>query len=101
MPALRELRRHKVSMVFQNFGLLPHINVVDNVAFGLHVRGDRREHAHAAALEWLERGGLADYASSYPDELSGGIGQRVGLARALARDAEIRSERHTVELQSL
>src|SRR3546814_3625887 len=88
MPALRELRRHKVSMVFQNFVLLPHIHVVDHVAFGLHVRGDRRGHAHAAALEWLERVGLADYASSYPDELSGGMRQRVGLARALAIDAE-------------
>jgi glycine betaine/proline transport system ATP-binding protein len=89
MPALRELRRHKISMVFQNFGLLPHINVLDNVAFGLHVRGDAKAQAREAALQWLERVGLADYAQSYPDELSGGMRQRVGLARALAIDAEI------------
>jgi glycine betaine/proline transport system ATP-binding protein len=89
MPALRELRRHKISMVFQNFGLLPHIDVVDNVAFGLRVRGDARAAARQTALEWLDRVGLTDYAASYPDELSGGMRQRVGLARALAIDTEI------------
>jgi glycine betaine/proline transport system ATP-binding protein len=89
MPALRDLRRHKISMVFQNFGLLPHINVLENVAFGLHVRGDAKARAQDAALDWLDKVGLADYAASYPDELSGGMRQRVGLARALAIDADI------------
>jgi len=86
---LRNLRRNTVSMVFQAFGLLPHITVIDNVAFGLHVRGDPKEQARKTAASWLERVGLADYAAHYPDELSGGMRQRVGLARALAIDAEI------------
>ncbi|NYT63895.1 betaine/proline/choline family ABC transporter ATP-binding protein [Alcaligenaceae bacterium] len=89
MPELRELRRRRISMVFQSFGLLPHINVIDNVAFGLHVRGDKKAVARQVAMKWLERVGLADYAKSYPDELSGGMRQRVGLARALAIDAEV------------
>jgi len=89
MPALRELRRHKISMVFQNFGLLPHINVLDNVAFGLSVRGEPRRQARDTAREWLERVGLEEYQKNYPDELSGGMRQRVGLARALAIDAQV------------
>ena len=89
MPALRELRRHKISMVFQSFGLLPHINVLDNVAFGLSVRGDPRQRARDTARQWLERVGLEGYEQNYPDELSGGMRQRVGLARALAIDAEV------------
>jgi glycine betaine/proline transport system ATP-binding protein len=89
MPALRQLRRHTVSMVFQNFGLLPHIDVVDNVAFGLRVRGDGKSAAREVALEWLGRVGLEGYAKNYPDELSGGMRQRVGLARALAVDAQV------------
>ncbi len=89
MPELRELRRHRVSMVFQSFGLLPHINVIDNVAFGLHVRGDKKAPARQVAMQWLERVGLAEYAANYPDELSGGMQQRVGLARALAIDADV------------
>ncbi len=89
MPELRELRRHKISMVFQNFGLLPHLNVVDNVAFGLSVRGESRQQARKTASSWLERVGLAEYEKSYPDELSGGMRQRVGLARALAIDAQV------------
>lgn len=89
MPQLRELRRHKISMVFQNFGLLPHINVLDNVAFGLSVRGENRERARDGARQWLERVGLAEYEKNYPDELSGGMKQRVGLARALAIDAQV------------
>lgn len=89
MPALRELRRHKVSMVFQSFGLLPHINVLDNVAFGLSVRGESRKQARDTARQWLARVGLEDYEHNYPDELSGGMRQRVGLARALAIDAEV------------
>lgn len=89
MPELRELRRHQISMVFQNFGLLPHINVVDNVAFGLRVRGESKADARKSALVWLERVGLLEYEKSYPDELSGGMRQRVGLARALAIDAQV------------
>jgi len=89
MPELRELRRRRVGMVFQNFGLLPHVNVIDNVAFGLRVRGESQKQARDTAGAWLERVGLLGYEKSYPDELSGGMRQRVGLARALAIDADI------------
>jgi len=89
MPELRELRRHRISMVFQNFGLLPHVNVIDNVAFGLRVRGESPQQAREAAGAWLERVGLQGYEKNYPDELSGGMRQRVGLARALTIDAEV------------
>ncbi|HRL21958.1 MAG TPA: ATP-binding cassette domain-containing protein [Alcaligenes sp.] len=89
MGRLRQLRRHGISMVFQAFGLLPHLMVLDNVAFGLEVRGDGRRQARSQAMHWLERVGLQDYARNYPDELSGGMQQRVGLARALAVDADI------------
>ncbi|NYT84626.1 betaine/proline/choline family ABC transporter ATP-binding protein [Pollutimonas harenae] len=89
MPELRQLRRHRVSMVFQNFGLLPHINVIDNVAFGLSVRGESQSQARKTARTWLERVGLIEYEKNYPDELSGGMRQRVGLARALAIDADV------------
>ncbi|MFA5488835.1 MAG: betaine/proline/choline family ABC transporter ATP-binding protein [Candidimonas sp.] len=89
MAELRELRRHRISMVFQGFGLLPHLNVLNNVAFGLHVRGDEKKHAAAHARQWLEKVGLAEYGKRYPDELSGGMQQRVGLARALAIDSDV------------
>lgn len=89
LTQLRELRRHRVSMVFQSFGLLPHLTVLDNVAFGLHVRGEARHPARDTARGWLERVGLSEYERNYPDELSGGMQQRVGLARALATDAEV------------
>jgi len=89
MVQLRELRRHRVSMVFQSFGLLPHITVLDNVAFGLHVRGETKTQARSTARLWLERVGLAEYERNFPDELSGGMRQRVGLARALAIDADV------------
>ncbi|NLC36611.1 MAG: ATP-binding cassette domain-containing protein [Alcaligenaceae bacterium] len=89
MAQLRELRRHRVSMVFQSFGLLPHISVLDNVAFGLHVRGEPKAQARSTARLWLERVGLAEYERNFPDELSGGMRQRVGLARALAIDADV------------
>jgi glycine betaine/proline transport system ATP-binding protein len=86
---LRELRRRKISMVFQHFGLLPHRRIVDNVAFGLEVQGIEREDRERKAVEVLEVVGLGGWGHHYPDELSGGMQQRVGLARALATDPEI------------
>jgi glycine betaine/proline transport system ATP-binding protein len=83
---LRELRRTHVSMVFQHFGLLPHRAVIDNVAYGLEVRGMGKTERRAKAGEVVELVGLAGYEASYPDQLSGGMQQRVGLARALAND---------------
>ena len=86
---LRELRRRKISMVFQHFGLLPHRTILDNVAFGLEVQGADQGTRASRSKEVLERVGLGSWGSSYPDELSGGMQQRVGLARALATDPEI------------
>jgi glycine betaine/proline transport system ATP-binding protein len=83
---LRELRRSHVSMVFQHFGLLPHRQVIDNVAYGLEIRGIGKKERRAKAAEIVELVGLAGYETSYPDQLSGGMQQRVGLARALAGD---------------
>jgi glycine betaine/proline transport system ATP-binding protein len=86
---LREVRRRKISMVFQHFGLLPHRRIVDNVAFGLEIRGLEKAEREAKATDVLEVVGLAGLGDAYPDELSGGMQQRVGLARALATDPEI------------
>jgi glycine betaine/proline transport system ATP-binding protein len=86
---LRELRRDRVSMVFQHFGLLPHRRVIDNVAFGLEVQGKSKAERHRRASDMLDLVGLSGLGESYPDELSGGMQQRVGLARALANDPEI------------
>jgi glycine betaine/proline transport system ATP-binding protein len=86
---LREIRRTKISMVFQHFGLLPHRRIADNVAFGLEIRGAERSDRISRANEVLEVVGLGGWGLHYPDELSGGMQQRVGLARALATDPEI------------
>ncbi len=86
---LRELRRTRLSMVFQNFGLLPHRRALDNIAFGLEVQGMGKEDRLARATEMLDLVGLGSVGESYPDELSGGMQQRVGLARALANDPAI------------
>lgn len=86
---LRDLRRHEVSMVFQRFGLFPHRRVIDNAAYGLEVQGVKKEARHAQAMKVLELVGLAEWANHYPHELSGGMQQRVGLARALAVDPAV------------
>ncbi len=86
---LLELRRHKVSMVFQHFGLFPHRCVIDNIAYGLEVQGVDKATRMERAAEVLELVGLSGWESNYPRELSGGMQQRVGLGRALAVDPEI------------
>ncbi len=86
---LRELRRHKMSMVFQRFGLFSHRRVIDNVAYGLEVQGMSLSERHQHANKILNLVGLDGWAHHYPHELSGGMQQRVGLARALAVDPEI------------
>lgn len=86
---LRELRRTRFSMVFQHFGLLPHRRVIDNIAYSLEVNGVKKEVRHKRANEVIELVGLQGYANHYPEQLSGGMQQRVGLARALAVDPEV------------
>ncbi len=86
---LQEFRRHKMSMVFQRFGLMPHRTVLQNVAYGLKVQGIAKKERETKAADWLETVGLGGYGKQYPMQLSGGQQQRVGLARALCTDAEI------------
>src|SRR3954465_3541617 len=86
---LRELRRHTVSMVFQHFGLLAHRRVIDNVAFGLEIQGVPKGERLARASEVLTLVGLEDAANQFPEQLSGGMQQRVGLARAFAVDPKL------------
>lgn len=86
---LRQFRRHQTAMVFQKFALLPHRNVLDNTIFGLEVQGMSRSEAVSVAMRWLERVGLKGFETRFPNQLSGGMQQRVGLARALANDAPV------------
>ena len=86
---LREVRRGKISMVFQHFGLFPHRKVIDNIAYGLEVQKVDKATRMARATEVLKIVGLDGWADRYPQQLSGGMQQRVGLARALAVDPEI------------
>jgi len=86
---LQQYRQHTVSMVFQHFGLMPHMTVLQNVAYGLRVRKMSVSERHEIARHWLAEVGLPNLEHSYPDELSGGMQQRVGLARALATDNPI------------
>ncbi len=86
---LRELRRSSFSMVFQHFGLLPHRKVIDNIAYSLEINGMEKDKRHARANEVIELVGLHGYGNAYPDQLSGGMQQRVGLARALAVDPKV------------
>ena len=86
---LEKFRRHRMSMVFQRFGLLPHRTVLENVAFGLSIQKVAKAEREEKAREWLRSVGLDGYEDQYPSQLSGGQQQRVGLARALCTDPEI------------
>tara|TARA_Y100000996_G_scaffold134768_1_gene102372 strand:+ start:2832 stop:3857 length:1026 start_codon:yes stop_codon:yes gene_type:complete len=86
---LIEFRRHKMSMVFQRFGLFPHKTVLENVGYGLEVQGQKPEDRNKIAMEKIEAVGLNGFENQYPNQLSGGMQQRVGLARALATNTDI------------
>ncbi|HHK74955.1 MAG TPA: glycine betaine/L-proline ABC transporter ATP-binding protein [Rhizobiales bacterium] len=86
---LRQFRRFTTSMVFQKFALMPHHTIAENVAYGLEIQGVGADEVKRRSGKWIERVGLAGFEDHYPAQLSGGMQQRVGLARALATDAEI------------
>ncbi len=86
---LMQFRRQKIAMVFQHYGLLPHRRVLDNVAYGLEIRGVDKDERYEAALEAIETVGLKGWEDYLPSEMSGGMQQRVGLARALAANSEV------------
>ncbi|MDN6626569.1 MAG: glycine betaine/L-proline ABC transporter ATP-binding protein [Pisciglobus halotolerans] len=87
--ALRKVRREKLSMVFQNFGLFPHRTILENTEYGLEVQGYSKEERQAKAEKALDNAGLLPFKDQLPNQLSGGMQQRVGLARALANDPEV------------
>lgn len=87
--ALRSFRAHRVSMVFQSFALMPHRTVMRNVIYGQKVRGASKREAREIGRKWIEAVNLTGYENKYPHELSGGMRQRVGLARALAADTDV------------
>lgn len=87
--SLLEFRRHNTAMVFQKFALLPHRNVLENTVYGLEIQGRSRKEQVDTAMRWIERVGLKGFENKYPNQLSGGMQQRVGLARALTNDAPI------------
>ena len=86
---LLEFRRHQTAMVFQKFALLPHKTIIENVSFGLQIQHVAAETSHKKAQIWIDRVGLSGFEKHYPKQLSGGMQQRVGLARALSNDADI------------
>jgi glycine betaine/proline transport system ATP-binding protein len=89
LKELTEFRRTQVAMVFQHYGLLPHRTVLENVSFGLKLQGVKRKEREKRALQAIEKVGLLKWTNHYPEHLSGGMQQRVGIARALVQDADL------------